>query len=44
LRFVILQNLCYTVKVSENFKENMKIIFDEYLGKWNYRAIPEVKT
>jgi hypothetical protein len=31
-------------KVSENFKENMKIVFDEYLGKWNYREIPEVKT
>ena len=22
-------------KVSETFKENMKIIFDDYLGKWN---------
>jgi hypothetical protein len=31
-------------KVSKNFKENMKIVFDEYLGKWNYRAIPQVKT
>jgi hypothetical protein len=31
-------------KVSENFKENMKIVFDDYLGKWNYRAIPQVKT
>lgn len=31
-------------KVSEKFKENMKIVFDDYLGKWNYRAIPEVKT
>jgi len=31
-------------KVSENFKENMKIVFDDYLGKWNYRAIPEGKT
>lgn len=30
-------------KVSENFKENMKIVFDDYLGKWNYRAIPEIK-
>jgi len=31
-------------KVSENFKENMKIIFDDYLGKWNYKVIPTVKT
>ena len=31
-------------KVSETFKKNMKIVFDEYLGKWNYRAIPEVKA
>jgi len=31
-------------KVSETFKENMKIVFDEYLGKWNYRAIPEMKA
>ncbi len=27
-------------KYSEGFKENMRIIFDEYLGKWNYRAQP----
>jgi len=20
------------------------IVFDDYLGKWNYRAIPKVKT
>ena len=31
-------------KVSETFKENMKIIFDDYLGKWNYKVIPNVKT
>jgi hypothetical protein len=31
-------------KVSEIFKENMKIVFDDYLGKWNYKAIPKVKT
>lgn len=30
-------------KFSEGFKENMKIIFDEYLGKWNYRVIPSAK-
>ena len=27
-------------KVKEDFKENMPIIFDEYLPRWNYRAIP----
>jgi hypothetical protein len=29
-------------KVAEGFKENMTIIFDEFLGKWNYCAIPQV--
>jgi Rhodopirellula transposase DDE domain len=28
-------------KYSENFKETMRIIFDDYLGKWNYTAIPK---
>jgi len=27
-------------KVSKTFKETMKIIFDKFLGQWNYRAIP----
>ncbi len=27
-------------KVTANFKETMRIVFDEELGKWNYRAIP----
>jgi len=27
-------------KVADNFKENMKIMFDEYLPNWNYRAVP----
>jgi hypothetical protein len=27
-------------KVSEGFKDQMKILFDEYLPKWNYTAIP----
>jgi hypothetical protein len=22
-------------------QQNMKIVFDEYLPKWNYRAVPE---
>ena len=28
-------------KYSDNFKETMRIIFDDYLGLWNYRTIPE---
>jgi hypothetical protein len=27
-------------KYAESFKENMKIVFDEILPKWNYRAVP----
>ena len=27
-------------KVSEDFKKNISIMFDEYLPQWNYRAIP----
>jgi len=27
-------------KYSEGFKENMQIIFDDVLGKWNYRVVP----
>ena len=27
-------------KYAEDFKENMKIVFDEFLGQWNYTAIP----
>lgn len=27
--------------VDEDFKKNMRIIFDEYLPFWNYKAIPE---
>ena len=27
-------------EATKGFKESMKIIFDEFLGKWNYRAIP----
>ena len=30
-------------KVAEGFKETMKIIFDEYLPKWNYRAVPTIE-
>jgi hypothetical protein len=28
-------------KCAENFLENMRIIFDDYLPRWNYRAIPQ---
>jgi len=27
-------------KASDSFRENMSILFDDYLGKWNYRTIP----
>jgi hypothetical protein len=26
--------------VTKEFKKNMKIMFDDFLGKWNYRAVP----
>jgi hypothetical protein len=29
-------------KVTEEFKENMKIMFDDYLPQWNYTAVPEL--
>ena len=28
-------------KYTADFKHNMKIVFDDYLPKWNYRALPE---
>ena len=28
-------------KYAAEFKHNMKIVFDEHLPKWNYRAVPE---
>ena len=28
-------------KVSSDFKNNMKIVFDEHLKQWNYVVIPE---
>jgi hypothetical protein len=27
-------------KVAEGFKENMRIVFDDFLPRWNYRAVP----
>ena len=29
---------------AEGFKEDMKIVFDDILPKWNYRAIPAQLT
>jgi len=29
-------------KCADGFKKNMKIVFDSFLPKWNYRAIPAV--
>ena len=31
-------------KVADGFKHNMDILFDDYLPKWNYRAIPRPQT
>ncbi len=28
-------------KYAAGFKKNMKIVFDQVLPKWNYRAVPE---
>ena len=44
--FSTIKNKVYATgrKVAEKFKERMKIVFDDYLGKWNNRAIPKVKT
>jgi len=28
-------------KYAKDFKENMKIQFDDYLGNWNYVAVPQ---
>ena len=28
-------------KYAEGFKETMKILFDDILPKWNYRAVPQ---
>lgn len=31
-------------KIATDFKENMRIIFDDYLGKWNYTATPATSS
>jgi hypothetical protein len=28
-------------KVVAGFKKSMRILFDDYLGQWNYVAVPE---
>jgi Rhodopirellula transposase DDE domain len=39
----ILDNVYQTGrKVTEEFKQTMEIVFDEYLPKWNYTAKPQV--
>jgi hypothetical protein len=30
-------------KVTEEYKQNMEIVFDEYLPKWNYTAVPQMQ-
>ena len=27
-------------QISDDFKENMSIVFDDYLPNWNYQAVP----
>ena len=31
-------------KYAAGFKKTMKIVFDEFLPKWNYRAVPPVSV
>ena len=31
-------------KATKGFKESMKIIFDDALGRWNYKAVPLLET
>ena len=37
------RRLCHGKKCAVNLLENMRIIFDDYLPRWNYRAIPQWK-
>jgi hypothetical protein len=41
--FTLIKDKIYKTarKAHEDFKKNMPIVFDEYLGKWNYRAVPQ---
>ena len=40
--FVHIIDLVYQTgrKVATDFKENMRIVFDDFLPRWNYRAVP----
>ncbi len=42
---VSLLNKAYAIgrEYAEDFKDNMKILFDEHLSKWNYRALPQTE-
>jgi hypothetical protein len=31
-------------KVAADFKETMRIVFDDFLPQWNYRAIPSAQV
>lgn len=31
-------------KVAEDFKSNMKIVFDKFLPQWNYTAKPKLQV
>jgi hypothetical protein len=31
-------------KVAEDFKETMRIVFDEFLPQWNYTAVPNAEV
>ena len=44
--FVEIVNTVYQTgrKVAEDFKQNMRIILDDTLPSWNYRAIPKKQT
>jgi hypothetical protein len=38
----ILENVYQTGrKCAADFKSTMKIVYDDHLGKWNYRALPQ---
>ena len=42
VRSHIIQEIFHTGrKVSDDFKKTMRIVSDDFLGQWNYRAIPE---
>ena len=30
-------------KYAKDFKQNMTILFDEFLPQWNYKAVPQLE-